>query len=124
MMCCRKMSVICKNCKYFKPNPSFSSGSMKVTYGLCSHPRSQTIDNVSGEIKYKNARDMRRDPLYINPSTSAEVCGVLGQYYKAETPHNLAIRKIQQSYVVELLVCFCCSILFVLCIALVVHYIN
>ena len=54
--------MLCKNCKYFKPDMSWNSPEHKYYYGACTHPTAiKTIAYHTGKIDYKYARDMRSD---------------------------------------------------------------
>lgn len=61
---------ICKNCKYFQPDKSWYIRQYRIANGKCTHPTSQTIDIVSGDVTYETAKEMRKTQ-----------CGPQGSYY-------------------------------------------
>jgi hypothetical protein len=67
---------ICKNCKYFKPNPFWIKMEHRLHYGSCLHPCSQKLNVVTGHVEYEDARHMR---LYDTK------CGPNGKHYEEET---------------------------------------
>ena len=69
---------ICKDCKYFAPDNAFH-GERRYKYAWCQHPRSKSVDLVSGKLTYMTAEHMR---FTRNEDT---LCNIEGQFYDAET---------------------------------------
>ncbi len=71
---------ICRNCKFFKPDRTYTTKESMINYGLCVHPVSQTINKVSGEATYIKAVEMR-SLIY---ETECGPCGLLYEPEKNE----------------------------------------
>lgn len=65
--------VICKTCKYFRPDTRWFSRDNQLKFGLCQHPSAQTVNLVSGHVTYEKAEEMR---YRTGP------CGLNAQYYE------------------------------------------
>lgn len=73
---------VCRNCKYFKPDKSFHSADQRLSYGTCLHPKSQTINIITGKVDYKLARYFREDSTIAK--REIDVCGSVGKFYEDE----------------------------------------
>lgn len=51
---------VCRDCKYMKPNNFYTIPAYRLKYSQCTHPKSITIDIISGEELYKETNDMRK----------------------------------------------------------------
>lgn len=72
--------LICRNCKFFKPNTkNYYSKYYALKYGYCTEKNSTFVNNVTGEVSYHFAKDMR--DMYN--------CGKKGQFY-VENPNKIS----------------------------------
>ena len=66
---------ICRNCKHFRPNNTWTPMNNNIKYGICMYPTHSTTDVVTGRVSYEKAEAMRSDP---------DACGVQGVWYEME----------------------------------------
>ena len=79
---------VCRNCKHFKPNGTWTMHDFRIQYGHCTHPTSQTIDHISGIIIYQEARKVRE-------KDSENMCGPQGTHHVLEpSTFKLTLREI------------------------------
>ena len=75
-------TTACRNCKYFRPDPSWRNDDGRLRHGLCLHDTSRTFDLVTGEAKYDTAASMRElPPTYHHVNTK---CGPEGTFFVVE----------------------------------------
>jgi hypothetical protein len=68
--------AVCKECKYFRPyNGVGINEEDRLSYGLCVHPSSTSVDIVSGRIQFEYAYDMRKHN---------NNCGIDARYFEKE----------------------------------------
>ena len=68
---------ICKDCKYFKPDPTAFCKEMRLARALCTHPCSKDVDIITGKVSYDTAKHMRADE---------SECGQAARFYEKEHP--------------------------------------
>lgn len=61
----------CKNCKHYKEE--LKVGASIQDFYKCIHPELYMVDLVSGERRYHNCADMRKDDF---------ICGIDAKYYE------------------------------------------
>ena len=89
ILCFFDMSVItamkaCRDCKYFQPNRSFATSTMRVSNGLCTHPKSVIVDVGSGAWVHDRADNMRKDGDDVAVKHHGP-CGKDGKLFVQET---------------------------------------
>jgi hypothetical protein len=62
------------------PNKTWHTKASIIKYGYCTHPQSTKVDNVTGEITYKEAQYMRQ----ASYNKDEILCGPTGQFYVEE----------------------------------------
>ena len=74
-----KYSLVCKNCKYFKPDPTYSFDSITNSKCMCFGDKSI----ITGDIEYDNVEKCRNDETK---------CGKEGIQYVEEK--NIVVKKL------------------------------
>lgn len=99
------MLKVCRDCKFYKPNNEHISN-IKFSKGFCTHPKSTTIDLITGDISYNLAMENRLLP---------SMCGEEGMLYERE---DNVLRKVIRELsgingtdIVYIVVCFVIIIL-------------
>ena len=73
---------VCRNCKHFRPDRSWTYVGEHFERGVCLHPAKRVVDIVTGDAILVLARDARNSSPQKD---AAVVCGPKGALYEKET---------------------------------------
>lgn len=112
--------LVCRNCKYFRPDNTYSDHDTRVSRGLCTFITSENMNIVSGKKTYQRAETMRKPQINDHEDFDNARCGPEADYYVAAHPYERIVREIKPPPVYSYAVAF----LFGICYFLHVHTKN